>query len=423
MAQTRRPLRVFYSYAHADEHLRDKLAKALALLHRQNYIVGWHDRCIMPGAVWAGAIDTRLAAADIVLLLISRDFMASDYCYETEMRTALQRHHEGVARVVPIVLRHTDWETSELARLQCLPVGAKPITAWDDEDAAFKNVAEGIRQIVEERQPTTPDETDASGTGTQRATVWRLGRQRWRRWSVVALMSLAGLGLVAYASSQSQTLSLAGAAWLDIGEDQRAALDFQSATRWNPFNRRARDGTRVAQVALARHAEVPFRNGLAALRASMPEHPHVQLLVGDLAYHEDRVGDALQAYQTAFDKRPSLAEASFRAGVVLRQRGDISAAATAFAQAMQANQAAPAVPRYRNNLAFCMAKLDRLKEALTLYGASQQYPLSALEASRLLLAHGEIPQAHDAVQRAVAWLQDRDIAVLPQNQGPSTTAP
>jgi tetratricopeptide (TPR) repeat protein len=132
----------------------------------------------------------------------------------------------------------------------------------------------------------------------------------------------------------------------------------------------------------------------------------VRLLAGDLAYHENRAGDALHDYQAAYTIRPSLSEAYFRAGVVLRNRGSIPEAQEAFQLARQANLAAPAIPRYSNNFAFCLAKLGRLEEALALYGQNTNYPLSALEASRLLLARGEMRWARDFVQRAVDWLSE-----------------
>lgn len=415
MFQARRALKLFYSYAHEDEPLRDKLETALALLRRQNYIAGWHDRRITAGAEWAGQIDAHLAEADIVLLLISPDFMASDYCYEIEVKTALQRHNMGVARVVPIVLRPTDWQTSDLARLQCLPDNAQPITMWSNQDAAFENVAQGIRKIVGELQQTKPVAMDTPGAAEGRENVRPPTRRRWLLWGAAALVCLA---VVWYAWSQSHTLVTQGEAWLDLGDYQRAERDFQHASRWHPFHPGARNGSLVSHVALARHDELNFRRGLAALLQSIPDNPHVRLLAGDLAYHDNRVGDALQDYQAAYARRPSLSEAYFRAGVMLRHHGRLLEAAEAFQRAMHANTMALAIPQYSNNLAFCLSKLGNLEEALRLYGQNAEHPLSALEASRLLLAGGEMTQARDAVQRAVAWLSDRRIAALAQNQGP-----
>ena len=151
MFRSRRALKLFYSYAHEDENLREKLETALALLKRQKYIESWHDRKITGGKEWAGQIDENLASADIVLLLISPDFMASDYCSEVELKVAHgAAWTKRLSRVVPIFLRPTDWETSDIAKLNFLPTDAKPITTWKNQDEAFKNVAQGIRKIVED---------------------------------------------------------------------------------------------------------------------------------------------------------------------------------------------------------------------------------------------------------------------------------
>src|SRR2546421_9745171 len=102
------PVIVFYSYAHEDESLRNELEKHLSLLQRRGIITTWHDRKIVPGTDWAYAIDSHLNEATIILLLVSPDFMASDYCYSIEMDRALKRHQAGKARVIPIILRSVD---------------------------------------------------------------------------------------------------------------------------------------------------------------------------------------------------------------------------------------------------------------------------------------------------------------------------
>jgi hypothetical protein len=142
-------LDVFYSYAHADEALRLELEKALALLRRQQHIVGWHDRAIDPGSEWQEQIDARIRSAHIILLLISPDFMASSYCYDIELKLALERHARGEATVVPIILRPVEWSEAPFAHLQALPRDARPITLWANVDEAFTDVARGIRRVVE----------------------------------------------------------------------------------------------------------------------------------------------------------------------------------------------------------------------------------------------------------------------------------
>jgi hypothetical protein len=108
---------VFYSYAHEDETFRNKLETHLSLLRRQGLISAWHDRHILPGTNWAQAIDEHLESASVILLLISADFLASDYCYGLEMQRALQRHQANEARVIPILLRPVDWNNCKLSHI------------------------------------------------------------------------------------------------------------------------------------------------------------------------------------------------------------------------------------------------------------------------------------------------------------------
>src|SRR5438034_6829052 len=122
------PLEVFISYAHADEALRKELEKHLSLLQQRGLIASWHDRLIPAGAEWSDEIDAHLNSAQMILLLISADFLASRYCYSIEMKRALERSQAGEARVIPIILRPVDWEHEpSLSKLQSLPTNAKPV--------------------------------------------------------------------------------------------------------------------------------------------------------------------------------------------------------------------------------------------------------------------------------------------------------
>ncbi len=151
------PRSIFISYAHEDELLRQRLEAHLSLLRRQGLIADWHDRQIMPGAEWAQEIDEHLETASIILLLISPDFLASDYCYDKEMQRALERQKLGEVRVIPTLLRPCDWQTSPFAHLQCLPHDGKAATTWQNPDEAFSAIAQGLRRIIEKQPiPTHP---------------------------------------------------------------------------------------------------------------------------------------------------------------------------------------------------------------------------------------------------------------------------
>ena len=150
MTQEAEGKRVFISYAHKDEAFRKRLDTHLSLIQRQGLIQTWHDRQIQAGTNWAEAIDTQLEEASIILLLISADFVASDYCYGIEMKRALERHEAKQALVIPIVVRPVDWTTAPFARLQALPTNGKAITSWKNRDEALTDVAAGLRKAIEE---------------------------------------------------------------------------------------------------------------------------------------------------------------------------------------------------------------------------------------------------------------------------------
>ncbi len=139
---------LFYSYSHKDEALRDELETHLSLLRRQRVISGWHDRRIAAGTEYAGQIDQHLDAASVILLLVSADFIASDYCYDIEMTRALEQHEAGTARVIPVILRPVEWHSAPFGKLQALPGDGKPVTTWKDRNEAFANIAQGIREAV-----------------------------------------------------------------------------------------------------------------------------------------------------------------------------------------------------------------------------------------------------------------------------------
>lgn len=143
-------LELVFSYSHKDQSLRDELAAHLSPLEREGLISSWHDRRIAPGTDVDDEIGSRFERAKIIVLLVSSDFIASEYCYGREVSMALKRHETGDARVIPIILRPVDWTRTPFCRLLALPTDAKPVTSWTDRDAAFLDVAQGIRRAVQE---------------------------------------------------------------------------------------------------------------------------------------------------------------------------------------------------------------------------------------------------------------------------------
>ena len=142
-------LEVFCCYARQDHLLLAELKKHLVPLQREGLINLWADVDISAGQEWEREIHRHLNAAQIILLLVSPDFMASEYCYSTEMKRAIERHNDGEAHVLPLIIRPVAWQKTPLSKLQALPTNAKPITKWDNQDEAFSDAAEGIRDVIE----------------------------------------------------------------------------------------------------------------------------------------------------------------------------------------------------------------------------------------------------------------------------------
>lgn len=155
--------RLFCSYAHEDRVLLEEVRKHLSVLERSGLIAGWDDRAITAGSDWEGRILDALERADVILLLISADFLASDYCWDVEMRRALVREAAREALVVPIILRPCDWAGAPFARLQCLPQDGRAIVSWSPRDAGYLDVAEGLRRalLLPEAGRGTEDAPDA----------------------------------------------------------------------------------------------------------------------------------------------------------------------------------------------------------------------------------------------------------------------
>jgi hypothetical protein len=148
---------LFFSYSHADEKLRDQLETQLAILKRQEIIEMWHDRRIGAGAEFARDIDQHVETDDIILLLISPDFLASDYCYEKEMLRAMARHEAGEAIVIPVILRPCDWQGTPFGKLNATPTDGKPVTRHSDFDDAFLEVTKAVRAAAARLARSKPD--------------------------------------------------------------------------------------------------------------------------------------------------------------------------------------------------------------------------------------------------------------------------
>ena len=143
-------VKIFLSYSHIDEEFKNKLDVHFAPLKRNNKVDTWNDRKLIPGTLFDEEIKKHLTEDDIIILLISADFINSDYCYEIEMTTALERMKNGTAVVIPIILRPCLWQETSLKDIQALPKDGKPISKYEDSDDAYFEIVKSINNIIED---------------------------------------------------------------------------------------------------------------------------------------------------------------------------------------------------------------------------------------------------------------------------------
>jgi hypothetical protein len=143
-------VKLFFSYSHRDESLRDELEIHLYALKRQGVIETWHDRRIGAGKEFDSEISEHLETAQIILLLISPYFIASDYCYDIEMKRALELHNSGTARVIPVILHPCDWHSLPFGKLTAAPKDGKPVSRYPNHHDAFLEITLAIREAAKD---------------------------------------------------------------------------------------------------------------------------------------------------------------------------------------------------------------------------------------------------------------------------------
>ncbi|NUO02794.1 MAG: toll/interleukin-1 receptor domain-containing protein [Saprospiraceae bacterium] len=141
--------KIFISYSKSDNDLLQEFIRHLAVLKMHGMIEPWYDAAIDPGETWDQEIKTRLYEADIILMLLSSGFMATQYIWEVDVKTAMERRAQGQVRVIPVVLRACDWQSTVFGQIQVLPKNGMPVFKWADRDEAWLDVVQGIRRIIE----------------------------------------------------------------------------------------------------------------------------------------------------------------------------------------------------------------------------------------------------------------------------------
>lgn len=142
------PKKVFFSYSKHDRQYLEELQRHLDVLRRQGRLRPWDDHHILPGEEWDEAVKHELEAADIIMLLISKDALSTDYIWDVEIKRALERHERKEARVIPVILGHCHWEDTPFAKLNCLPAKGNVVSAYKDRDEAWLEVVKGIEKVL-----------------------------------------------------------------------------------------------------------------------------------------------------------------------------------------------------------------------------------------------------------------------------------
>ncbi len=315
-------IKLFYCYAHEDKPIRDELEKHLSWLRRRYQLINWHDHEILPGEEWEQAIDKNLNTAHLILLLISPDFMASDYCFSKEMRRALERHKEGTCRVIPILLRPTYWEDAPFSSLQLLPTDARPITRWPDRDEAFQNVVSEISRTIKD------------------LLISLKTKEEWLK-----------EGHVLY----------------DLKSYEEALAAYEQAIRLDPNSAVAYNGKGIALCDLERYEEA-----LAAYEQAIRLDPNNAVTYrnkGHVLYDLKSYEEALAVYVQAIRLDPNFANAYIGKGIVLYGLKRHEEALAAYEQAIRLD---PNFANAYNNKGIALNDLKRYKEAEQAFEKARQ---------------------------------------------------
>lgn len=418
------PLKVFFSYAHEDEAHRETLARHLSALEHEGLIEVWHDRKITAGGGWAGAINDALASADIVLLLISADFLDSEYANDVELTEALRLDDTGRARVVPVILRSCDWEHSRFARFNALPPDGEPVVEAAYPDQRFRAVAKGLRALVAEvttasqdmaRDRRSADGRPASAGRRRESTLRRLGALaigRGRRGRMPVVLGLAVMVLLfaflvgLYALLIRRPLNRARDA-MRMGRYDNAlnALDSVPAAlgKW-PELAAIRSS---AELGARTYAPLPdwedIGQDLRSQHAERPTDADVNVLLAQYWLWKQDYDQARSSAEAARTADAKNAEAWFLLGLNLDLAGDVRGAKEHYRRATEAAQDSP---QYRNNLAHALLELGSFDEAIQEYRLVRQFPLAPVERALAHWAKGELGDAADAQASAIRMLED-----------------
>lgn len=348
-------LKLFISYSHRDEKLQQQLMKHLAPLKSQKVIETWHDRQIPAGTEWANEIDENLNNADIILLLVSPDFVASDYCSNIELSIAMERHQQGAAIVIPVVLEPCDWSWLPFAKFQAFPKDAMAVTSWSNQNEAFVDVAIGIRKV-------------AQSILTQRQESFReeeTDRERYKA-KVEQVLSISINGKISVADRDTLDELYAS---LDLtAEDAKQVED----SAYKPFVDKIEKQDKYKKTLLKYIEEYPFPEDVTkqlenrqkdlGLKNEDIEQVVQPILAEAEAKYQEKI--QIEAYLEAIKIDPNDADAHYNLGIALGNQGKYEEAITSYLEAIKIDSNYAIA---HNNIGAMLEAQGKLEEATTSY--------------------------------------------------------
>lgn len=406
-------LKVYYCYAEQDEKLRDQLTAHLSPLRRERKLTIWLDILIQAGANWKLEVEKQLIEADVILLLISPHFMASDYCYNLQLTAALNHYEAGKVNIIPILLRPVLWEGTPIKRLPLiLPTTRLPVTLWRNRDEAFKNIAIGIRDVVQaklsSRRSLPVDEMDVLNQLGEAVLVTRCplcgtpnrigarfckkdGTDLTSSSIIVAPKPLSPLqskekwiqegqlffgqkqyadALAAYEQALLLDPCFASAYFCKgnvlylVGRHAEALAAYEQALRFNPDSAATHCHKGHVLRHLSRYPEALAAYEQALQHGSLDVCAHAWSGKGHIFYGLKQYAEALAAFEHSSQLSPSYAEPHVGKGNVLHVLQQYSEAITAYEQASQLDSHYAAPYFFKGNVFY---DLKQYAEALAAY--------------------------------------------------------
>ena len=366
----------------------------------------WDNRNVLPGADVSAAVDENLNAADVILLLMSSEFVTDEQC-KKEIDAALAFADTGTKVVVPVLGRPVDWR--RLARHNPLPSNSRPVTSWSSKDEAWENVRAGLRNCVERigRGDRAPHRARGAPPLRRQTSRWTIGV------SIAAAAVL--LGLLGSARSYRSAIT-EGERGLNVGRAQEAEAAFTRALRLVPFGDDAHAGIEKARLWSGQPPDaVGWARAVNELRRRRPNDPQTDVLTARVAFTDGDYAEAARILESAVHRVPDLAEAYADLGSCYERLGRIDAAAGAYERAIEISRL---TPRYVGNLAWVHAEEGRIDDAIREFqGIASAYPLGNIELAKLLWAKGEVQAAHDQQLEALDDLEKPEAGAAVENRG------